>query len=90
MGKDLSHIRALCLADKRAAAPFHSGQSLCHATKLMKDNAVLEGCRPRENMLPNMPRVRAAAMEDNNLCLGRADVEPRAQAEGMHAVQKVL
>ena len=57
----------------------------------MKDNAqVLEGCRPRENMLPNMPRVRAAAIEDSNLCLGRADGEPQAQAEGMHVVQKVL
>ena len=57
----------------------------------MKDNAqVLKGCRPRENMLPNMPHVRANAIEDNNPCLGRADGEPQAQAEGMHAVQKVL
>ena len=82
MGKDLSHIRVLCLTDKRAAAPLpvlqQPGQSLCHAARLMKDNAqVLEGCRPRENMLPNMPCVRAAAIEDNNLCLGRADGEPK-------------
>ena len=59
MGKETSHIRALCLADKRAAAPLPCCNSLakasvmpdCHAARLMKDNAqVLGGCRPRDNM----------------------------------------
>ena len=73
-GKGCVTHQSLVLGRQAGCRPFATlqqpGQSVCHAARLMKDNAqVLEGCRPRENMLPNMPRVRAAAIEDNNLCL---------------------
>ena len=73
-GKGYVTHQSLVLGRQAGCRPFailqQPGQSLCHAARLMKDNAqVLEGCRPRENMLPNMPRVRAATIEDNNLCL---------------------
>lgn len=54
---------------------------------------MLEGCRPsrpRGNMLPKMTCDRAAAIVRDDLCLERADGKPRAQAQGMHAVQKAL
>ena len=94
-GKGFVTHQSLVLGRQAGCRPFailqQPGQSLCHAARLMKDNAqVLEGCRPRDDMLPNMPRVRAAAIEDNNFCLRRTDGERQAQAEGMHAVQKVL
>ena len=70
----ICHTSEPCAWQTSGLPPFailqQPGQSLCHAARLMKAIAqVLEGCRPRENMLPNMPRVRAAAVEDNNFCL---------------------
>ena len=38
MGKDLSHIRALCLADKRAAAPLPVCNSLTKASVMPPDS----------------------------------------------------
>ena len=55
----------------------------------MEDEAqILEGGRPGQHMLPNMPCARSRAIEDHNLRLGGADGEAKGLAEAVHAIQK--
>ena len=57
----------------------------------MEDEAqVLEGGRPGQHMLPNMPCAGSHAVEDHNLRLGGADGEAKGLAKAMHDIQKGL
>ena len=71
-GKGFVTHQSLMLGRQAGCRPFailqQPGQRLCHAARLMRDNAqVLEEGRPKGNMLPNMPHVRAAATDTQTL-----------------------
>ncbi len=61
-------------------------QCLGQAARFMKDKAkVLEGGGDGEDLTVHMPGASCWAMEDNNLCLGRADGQCHAVTEAMRS-----
>ena len=66
----------------------HLCKSWQHAAGLMQDKAqVLQAGRLWQQMLPNTPRARSCAVEDQNLCLVGADGEAEGLAKAVRATR---